>query len=98
MGGARFISALAAASSGDGAVRECERHADVRITVDNDVSRNFGVREETDLNLRCGGFSDLLFYDSAAGRGNSYLHDPPQSTPVAPLAGYRSKGSVRPGE
>jgi hypothetical protein len=58
---------------------------------------DFWVVDEEDHHFSDGGFSDLLFYDRAAGVGEFYLHEPPYSTPIGALAGYTSTGSVRPG-
>ena len=44
------------------------------------------------------GFTDLLFYDRAAGYGEFFLHEPFGSIEVHDLEGYVFPGSVAPGE
>jgi hypothetical protein len=82
-----------------------EPYPGIGATWDIIVPGNFWVEAEGDLNFLDGGFSDLLFYDRQAGRGDFYLHEPPQSTPCQNPAGYpqnlwgyASTGSLRPGE
>ena len=69
-----------------------------RTTWDLIVPGNFWVVDEGDLLFDEGGFTDLLFYDRAAGYGEIALHEPPDSTNMRPIEGYCSAGSVRPGE
>jgi hypothetical protein len=42
------------------------------------------------------GFTDLFFYERAAGFGAIYLHESVQNTPIDPLAGYAAPRSVLP--
>jgi hypothetical protein len=75
-----------------------ESYPGIGATWDIIVPGGFWVEAQGDLSFLDGGFSDLLFYDRQAGRGDFYLHEPPQSTPCQNLAGYASTGSLRPGE
>jgi hypothetical protein len=58
----------------------------------------FWTPDEEDHKFRDGRFSSLMLYDRNAGRGEFHLHWPFDSYVHAPLAGYTSRGSVRPGE
>lgn len=58
----------------------------------------FWNADEEDYKFGDGRFSSLVFYDRNAGRGEFYLHEPAGAVEHAPLAGYASAGSVRPGE
>jgi hypothetical protein len=62
------------------------------------VPGNFWVADPDDLNFVEGGFTDLLFYTATLGRGDFYLHEPADPTPIDPFAGYVSDRSVLPGE
>ncbi len=62
------------------------------------VPGNFWVADPDDLNFADGGFTDLLFYKGDLGRGDFYLREPPDPTPIDPFAGYVSDRSVLPGE
>jgi hypothetical protein len=62
------------------------------------VPGGFWTPDEEDYHFRDGRFSSLLFYDREAGLGEFFLHAPFGAYVHAPLEGYTSRGSVRPGE
>jgi hypothetical protein len=62
------------------------------------VPGNFWVADPDDLNFVDGGFTDLLFYKGDLARGDFFLHEPPDPTPIDSFAGYVSDRSVLPGE
>jgi len=57
------------------------------------VPGKFWVPDPEDLNFQ-NGFTDLLFYNRAAGLGEFYLHEPFGAIPAQPLEGYASADSV----
>jgi hypothetical protein len=61
------------------------------------VSGNFWMADPmNDQLLPDGAFTDLLFYEGSSGE--IYLHEPPNPTPIDPLAGYVNPRSVQPGD
>ena len=62
------------------------------------VPGNFWMADPEDVYFPDGGFTDLMFYERAAGYGEFYLHEPPSPTVVEPLAGYASARSLFPGD
>lgn len=75
-----------------------EQYDGLRSTWDLMCAAGFWTPDEEDYKFREGRFSSLLFYDRGAGRGEFFLHSPFEAYQHAPLAGYTSCGSVRPGE
>ncbi len=62
------------------------------------VVGNFWMADPEDRLFADGGFTDLLLYSRDQGRGDFYLYEPPEPTPIRPLAGYVSSRSVLPGD
>ncbi len=61
------------------------------------IPGNFWMADPEDALFADGAFTDLLFYSQAQGRGDFYLHEPPDPTPREPFAGYVSARSIEPG-
>jgi hypothetical protein len=75
-----------------------EKYDGLGDTWDLICAAGFYTPDEEDYKFREGRFSSLLFYDRDVGRGEFFLHSPFEAYQHAPLAGYTSRGSVRPGE
>jgi hypothetical protein len=65
---------------------------------DRIVAANFWMADPEDRLFADGAFTDILLYSQAEGRGDFYLHEPSDPTPIEPLAGYVSDRSVLPGD
>jgi hypothetical protein len=64
---------------------------------DTIVAGNFWMADPEDRLFADGAFTDLLLYAQALGRGDFYLHEPPDPTPIQPFAGYVAGRSNLPG-
>jgi len=62
------------------------------------VAGNFWMSDPDDHFFDDGGFTDFLFYSGNQGRGDFYLYEPPEPTPIEPFAGYVSSRSNLPGD
>ena len=75
-----------------------EQYAGLGSDWDLIAAAGFWTPDDEDYKFREGRFSSLLFYDRDAGRGEFFLHSPLAAYEHSPLAGYASRGSVKPGE
>ena len=79
-------------------LQDQEQYAGLGSDWDLIAAAGFWTPDDEDYKFREGRFSSLLFYDRDAGRGEFFLHSPLAAYEHAPLAGYTSRGSVKPGE
>jgi len=62
------------------------------------ITGNFWMADPDDQFFAGGGFTDLLLYNAPDGRGDFYLYEPPEPTPIQLYASYVSCRSAMPGD